>query len=129
MTVLRLLVLDPSGILAWLVEHAAPVGVDVEGVTTLQEAERVVREQPPDAAVVSVPPGALPWRQFQHLCAIHRVPVLYESCVHRNAGDVGIDPADGTALFLGKPAPRGALRDALEQLLARVAIATPAQGH
>ena len=97
--------------------HAAPVGTDIEAVTTLRDAERVVREHPPDAAVVSVPPGVLPWRRFQHLCATRRVPVLYESCIHRCAGEVGIAPGDGTALFLRKPAPSGALREALDQLL------------
>lgn len=117
---MRLLVLDHSGILPWLVEHAAPAGVDVEAVTDLQQAERVLREHPPDAAVVSVPPATLPWRQFQHLCATCEppVPVLYESCVHAGAADVGIDPGDGVALFLRKPAPRGALHDALADLLA-----------
>jgi hypothetical protein len=127
----RLLVLDHSGILPWLVEHAAPPGVDVEAVTSLQQAERALRDHPPDAAVVSVPHGTLPWREFQHLCATLQppVPVLYESCIHAAADDVGIEPGEGVALFLRKPAPRGALHAALAELLACVAEAAGSHLH
>jgi hypothetical protein len=126
----RLLVIDQSGILPWLVERAAP-GVEVEAVTCLEQAERVLRHHPPDAAVVSMPPATLPWRDFQHLCATLEppVPVLYESCVHDDAAGVGIDPAEGTALFLRKPAPRGALRGALRGLLEIAAARRPLPPH
>lgn len=116
--VLRFLVLDQSGILPWLVRHDAPAGVEVQGVSSFEEAERVVRESPPDAAVVSLPPAHLPWRAFQHLCATRRpaIPVLYESCLYGSADEAGIDSGDGDVLFLPKPAPREALAKALLDL-------------
>jgi len=115
----RLLVLDQSCLLPWVVRHEAPVGVEVEAVLSLDAAERILEQRPPDAAVVSVPPGNLPWRSFQRLCASRRppVPVLYESCVHSDPRDAGLDPNDGYVDFLPKPAPRADLRAALLRLL------------
>jgi len=117
---MRLLVLDQSRILQWLVLHEFPQGLEVLAVQDFDEAERLVEQDPPDAAVVSLPPAQLPWRQFQHLCARRKppVPVLYESCLHSNGQDVGLDPEDGYAVFLPKPAPRSELRAAIEALIA-----------
>ncbi len=100
--------------------HETPEGVEVEEAESLDEAERRVRESPPDAAVVSLPPAHLPWRSFQHLCASLKppVPVLYESCVHTCAADAGLDPDDGYAAFLPKPAHPAELRGALADLVA-----------
>ena len=117
---MRLLVLDQSRILQWLVLHEFPEGLEVLAVQSFDDAERLLAEDPPDAAVVSLPPAQLPWRDFQHLCARRDppIPVLYESCLHSDGADVGLDPTDGYAVFLRKPAPRSDLRAALEALLA-----------
>jgi DNA-binding NtrC family response regulator len=114
----RLLVLDPSHILPWIVRHDRP-DLEVEEAADLDEAVRRVAHDPPDAAVVSLPPARLPWHDFQHLCAsrVPAVPVLYESCLPVDAGGVGLDPGDGYAAFLEKPASRAELADALERLL------------
>jgi DNA-binding NtrC family response regulator len=115
----RLLVIDESRVLPWVVERLAPPGVAVEVALDFDEAERVIREHRPDAAVVSIPPAQLPWREFQHLCGSQQppVPVLYESCLLAAAGEFGIDPADGYAAFLEKPAPRERLQAAIQRLL------------
>ncbi len=120
---MRVLVLDHSGILPWIIEHAAETHAEVEAVTSLEEAERAVRERPPDAAVVSLTHAELPWGRFQHLCASQEppVPVLWESCFHDGPRQAGIDPADGIAMFLAKPVPRAVLHRALGELLARSA--------
>jgi len=116
----RVLVLDSSGILPWVVEHTATPGTVVQAVRTVEEAERAVRERRPDAAVVSVPHGNLPWARFQHVCAMQRppVPVLYESCVVDSPSAAGIDPDDGICRFLRSPARRDELARALDELLA-----------
>jgi len=118
---MRLLVLDHSGILPWIVGHATGPGDEVEAVASLEEAERAVRDHPPDAAVVSLTPAELPWGRFQHLCATREppVPVLWESCVHAGPREAGIDLSDGVALFLAKPVRPAVLHQALEELLAR----------
>jgi hypothetical protein len=115
----RLLVLDRSGILPWLVTHAAPPGVEVVAVTSLGDAERCVRERRIDGVVVSMPHSQLPWASFQHLCASQRppVPVLYTSCEHHDAVEAGLDPGAGVALFLPQPLAHERLHDALAGLL------------
>lgn len=114
-----MLVLDSSHILTYLVRHETPVEVEVEEAASFAEAEQRVRECPPDAVVVSLPLAHLCWRSFQRLCASQRppVPVLYESCLHSCAAGVGIDPRDGYAAFLPKPAHPAELRAALAELV------------
>lgn len=115
---MRLLVVDSNHLLGWQIRHQVPSDVALDVVSDLATAERRLRDDPPDAAVVSLPPAELPWRDFQHLCATRTppVPVLYESCVHRCPGAAGIDADDGYAAFLAKPASREELANALEAL-------------
>lgn len=120
---MRLLVLDQSLILQWLVRHEFPDGVEILSAQDLREAEPFLAAPPPlaaDAAVVSLPPAHIPWREFQHRCATHAppIPVLYETCVDVDARTMGLDPDDGYAAFLHKPAARNELHSALETLLA-----------
>ena len=117
---MRLLVVDSNSLLGWQLRRELPAEVELETVGDFSAAERRLREDPPDAAVVSLPPAELPVRDFQHLCATRRppVPVLYESCVFGCAAAAGLDTADGYAAFLPKPAGRSALARALAELLA-----------
>jgi DNA-binding NtrC family response regulator len=126
----RLLVVDESRVLPWVVEHLAPPGVEVSAAPDVEAAERIVSARGADAVVVSIPPAQLPWREFQHLCASQRppVPVLYESCLLAAASEFGIDPADGYAAFLEKPAPRERLQAALGRLLEEARAAQEATG-
>lgn len=120
---MRLLVVDQSLILQWLVRHEFPDGLEIASAQSLQEAEALLAADAPnapDAAIVSLPPARLPWREFQHRCALHvpPIPVLYESCIDTDASALGLEPGDGYAAFLRKPAARTELRAALESLLA-----------
>ena len=117
---MRLLVVDQSLILQGLVRHEFPDGLEIASAQDLHEAEELLAAEPPDAAVVSLPPARLPWREFQHRCASHEppIPVLYESCIDADAKDLDLAPGDGYAAFLRKPAARTELRSALEALLA-----------
>ena len=120
---MRLLVVDQSLILQWLVRHEFPDGVEIASAQSLHEAEALLAADgpnAPDAAVVSLPPARLPWRDFQHRCAAHvpPIPVLYESCIDTDGRALGLEPGDGYAAFLKKPAARTELRAALEALLA-----------
>lgn len=116
---MRLLVLDESQLLAWMVEQLCPPGTDVLGLGSFEEARRVLLESPPDAAVVTVGPAHLPWRDFQKLCAGRTppVPVLYESCVFTSAEEAGLEPDESHALFLRTPAPIAEFEGALARLL------------
>jgi DNA-binding response OmpR family regulator len=124
----RLLVLDQSLILQWLVRHEFPDGLEILSAQDLHEAELLLASEPLDAAVVSLPPAQLPWGAFQHRCATHAppIPVLYETCVDVDARTMGLDPADGYAAFLHKPAARSELHSALTALLAAAREGTSA---
>ena len=120
---MRLLVVDQSLVLQWLVRHEFPDGLEIASAQSLQEAETLLAAEgceAPDAAVVSLPPARLPWREFKHRCATHAppIPVLYESCIDADADALGLEPGEGYAAFLRKPAARCELRSALEALLA-----------
>lgn len=119
---MRVLVVDESRVLSWVVSRLAGPEVDIDPVDSFEEAlERVSSGAPIDAAVVSLTPARLPWRAFQRACAERRpqVPVLYESCVHAGGADLGLTPFDGSARFLAKPASRAELEAALYELLDR----------
>ncbi len=126
---MRLLVLDQSLILQWLVRHEFPDGLEILSAQDLREAELLLAVQPPDAAVVSLPPAQIPWREFQRRCATHAppIPVLYETCVDVDARTMGLEPADGYAAFLHKPAARNELHSALTALLAAARDGTGAE--
>jgi len=117
---MRLLVLDESQVLPWVVKHLAPPDTEVLGVTDFAAAQRQLREDPPDAAIVSISPAQLPWRDFQHLCATRQppVPVLYESCLHASPEEAGLAPVEGYAAFLHKPSPNFDLKAEIDRLLA-----------
>jgi DNA-binding response OmpR family regulator len=117
---MRLLVLDQSQILPRLVGCEFPTGLEIQAVSSFREAERIITTTPPDAALISLPPASLPWREFQHVCASRNppIPVLYESCLATNSRELGLESGDGYAAILQKPASRAELRAALSALLA-----------
>ena len=116
---MRVFVLDESQLLAWVVGRLSPPGTEVVAFTSFDDARRVLLENPPDAAVVSLTSAHLPWREFRQLCADSRppVPILYESCVFSSAEEAGLEPGSGDARFLPAPASRTNLKEALERLL------------
>jgi len=115
----RLLVLDGSRLLPWTVRRLVPADVEIEIVASSGEALRVLREHPPDAAIVNVDPGGPPWREIGRLCLELRppIPVLFESNVFRSASEACVELRRGVA-FLPSSAHTPELRGALERLLA-----------
>ena len=123
---MRLLVIDQSRILPWVLSHEFPDrGLEIECVQSLCGAQALLADGAIDAALVSVPPADLPLAEFQRSCAHHEppIPVLYESCVAERPAELGLDGEDGYAAILRKPATRAELRAAVEDLLARAARA------
>lgn len=116
---MRLLVLDESRILAWLVERLAPPGTEVVGLVRFEEACRALAENPPDAAIVSMTRARLPWREFQKRCASLKppVPVLFESSVFLSAEEAGLEAETCHTHFLPKPAPIADFEAAVAGLL------------
>lgn len=115
----RVLVLDECGLQRFVLGKLCPSETELLSLASFEEAMRLLRDDPPDAAVVSMPPAEIDWKAFQHLCASASppVPVLYESCVFESPREMGLDPFEGYAELLRKPASPYALRDAMRRLL------------
>lgn len=64
----RILVVDRSLLLAWMVAKVVPPGVKVERASTFDQAERMLTENPPDAAVLHLAPSHQNWRRLLDLC-------------------------------------------------------------
>lgn len=64
----RLLVVDGSELLAWRVAKVAPPGVEIERATTFAEAEKLLAESPPDAALFNLAPCHSDWRRLLNEC-------------------------------------------------------------
>ena len=126
--ILRVLVVDESRVLPWLVRRLAGNRIEVLEADCYRDALALVERHPVDAAIVSVTPAYLPWREFQCACARRRpaIPVLYESCLATSVEALGLAPVEGWAAVLAKPASRSELEGALELLLDAVAGARAA---
>ncbi|MCD4747965.1 MAG: hypothetical protein K8R59_01220 [Thermoanaerobaculales bacterium] len=65
---IRLLVVDRSELLAWMVAKVATPGVKIERAETFVEAERVLAEDPPDGAIFNLVPCHTKWRLLIDRC-------------------------------------------------------------
>jgi DNA-binding response OmpR family regulator len=116
---MRLLVLDGSQVLHSLVRRLAPEGVAVERAPTFDRAIALLVGNPPDAVMVNIGPADLPWQRFQGFCQSHspKIPVLFESCIYRDAAEAGLDALDPSAQFLAKPYSADLLKAQIERLI------------
>lgn len=122
---MRLLVLDESRILVSVVRRIAPSCVDVETVETFEAAWRVLQDRTPDAVIANVGPSDLPWDAIRNYCQKHdpKIPILFESCIHRSPAEAGLGPLNHNAVFLQKPYPLDELKTQLDRLV-RTALET-----
>lgn len=124
---MHLLVLDGSQVLLSLVRRLAPAEVEVESAATFDEALKRLALRPPQALIVDLTPSDLPWGELQRLCQKHDppIPVLYESCVHRNPLEAGLGALNGSGHFLEKPYSLSDLRREIERLVDVAAASAP----
>jgi len=117
---MRLLVLDGSNVLPFIVTRLVPDDVQVETVKTFDEARARIQDDSPDAVIINVFPSDLPWTDLQALCHGHNppIPILYESSVWDNLEEAGLEDHNGHSHFLKKPYPVKELRAELRRLLA-----------
>lgn len=116
---MRLLVLDGSQLLHSLVRRLVPEHVVVEVQERFENAVAVLVADPPDAVIVNIGPADLPWRHFKIFCQSHepKIPVLFESCVHRSAEDAELGPLNHSASFLAKPYSAEELKREIDRLI------------
>lgn len=116
---MRLLLLDDSRVLPWLVRRMVPPGVQVQVTHSFSDALRRISEDPPEAIMVNLPLAKLPWRRFHEMCTGHQppIPVLYESCTHSGVAEAGVSFQEGYADFLPSPWTAALLRSRIASLI------------
>ena len=116
---MRFLVLDGSHLLVSLIQRILEGEVDLEEVSSFDDALAAVEQHPPEAVIANIGPEGLPWKQFQDLCQDHspRIPVLFESCVYHSAEDAGLGPLNHSCFFIEKPYHASDLKAQLERLV------------
>lgn len=116
---MRLLVLDGSRVLPSLVKRLADDGLVIEEAESFDKAVAILAANPPDAVIANVGPSDLPWQELKTFCQNHspKIPVLFESCVYREAEDAGLDDLDHSAMFITKPYSMDDLKRAIRLLV------------
>ena len=66
--------------MGWLVAHLIPSDVEVIRAASFSEADRCLREQPPDAAIFNLMPRHLDWRTLLDRCVRGQRVVPYLCC-------------------------------------------------
>ena len=76
----RLLLVDGSDLMGWLVARLIPRSVGIVRAGSYAEAERYLREQPPDAAIFNLTPRHLDWRALIDRCVYHSPAIPFLCC-------------------------------------------------
>lgn len=76
----RLLLVDGSDLMNWLVARLIPRGMEIVRVNSFAEAEQCLREQPPDAAIFNLSPRHLDWRVLIDRCVFHQPAIPFLCC-------------------------------------------------
>jgi hypothetical protein len=76
----RLLLVDGSDLTSWLVARLIPRTMEIFRVGSFAEADRFLREQPPDAAIFNLTPRHLDWRALIDLCVFHEPVIPFLCC-------------------------------------------------
>lgn len=116
---MRLLVLDESQVLVSVVKRVVPASVEVETAGTFEAAWQVLRQRTPDAVIANLGPNDLPWDSMRAYCQEHdpKIPVLFESCVHRSPTEAGLGPLNHNAVFIRRPCPLDELKAEIDRLV------------
>ena len=106
---MRFLVLDGSHLLISIIERILDGKVDLEEVSTFDDALEALEQRPPEAVIANIGPDGLPWKDsFRTVCQEHspKIPVLFESCVFHSPEEAGLGPLNHSCFFIEKPYPR-----------------------
>jgi len=115
----RLLLVDGSDLMGWLVARLIPQCVEIVRVGSFDEADSYLREQPPDAAIFNLSPRHLDWRALIDRCVYHRPAIPFLCCTvfendEERDGPVPCRPKD----YFTKSISKDDFRALLERLCA-----------
>jgi DNA-binding response OmpR family regulator len=76
----RVLVVDGSHLMVWLVQTLVPDGVQVVQANRFADAHSILTSDPPDAAIFNLTPSTLEWSRLISLCHEHTPPIPFVLC-------------------------------------------------
>lgn len=102
---MRVLVLDGSRVLFFLVQRLVPEEVEVIYTSSFEEAVVKIEDHTADAVIADLTPANLPWRRFQKLCCEQQpqIPVLFQSCAASRVEETKLRQLCGCNRFISKP--------------------------
>jgi hypothetical protein len=121
----RVLVVDGSHLMVWLVQTLVPDGVEVVQARRFADAQSLLTSDPPDAAIFNLTPSTLEWSRLISLCHEHTPPIPFVLCTTLD-GELPSElhlPGPPLAV-VRKPARISDLRATLSDLLREVRPAT-----
>ncbi len=76
----RVLVVDGSHLMVWIVQMLVPDGVEVVQASRFADARALLTSDPPDAAIFNLTPWHLDWQRLISLCHEHAPPIPFVLC-------------------------------------------------
>ncbi len=117
---MRIAILDGSPLTAWTITRLLPPGVDYEVLPTFEEAHRVLSEAPPDAVLIGLTAGRLPWDDLVKICTSCRPEIPYLLYYSLTALPAGAPVTQAVADAAVSPVEIRQLRLAVRDLVDRV---------
>lgn len=126
----RVLVVDGSELMGWLVQHLVPRYVEVVRASTFNEATSLLADDPPGAAIFNLTPSNLNWDQLVEICCRHDPPVPFLFCSTMTPAEENEVKLPCMEEFVfNKPMRLSDLRLSLTELLAKVELPHPPPAH
>jgi DNA-binding response OmpR family regulator len=116
---MRIAILDCSPLTAWTIVRLLPPNVDYDVLPSFEEAHRVLCEAPPDAVLIGLTAGRLPWEDLLELCRSNRPEIPYLLYYSLNALPPGEPVPQAVANAAVSPVEIAELRLAVRGLLDR----------
>ncbi|HOC43457.1 MAG TPA: response regulator [Thermoanaerobaculales bacterium] len=114
----RVLVVDGSRLMAWLVQTLASDDVEVVQAGRLADAHALLVDDPPDAAIFNLTPWDLEWSRLIDLCHDHAPPIPFVLCSTLDDElPAGLQLSRPPVAVIKKPARISELRAAVFDLL------------
>ena len=119
---MQVAILDVSPLTAWTVCRLLPPGIEVRLLSALEDAEGLLRDCPPDAFLIGLTAGAVPWEELLESCRLRNVPYFLYYSLHALPPEATLSRAVESAAV--SPVELGGFRETLHAFLKQRAKAS-----